>query len=237
MKNLMQKLTASQCKLTFFFLFFIVLGSKVFAQSPLSQGNEQNKLQIPFNHHIELNQLGLHSTDSFDWEIRNKNNEVIANKSFGNISSYVFALPGDYLLYISNIAAKQPSECNHSSLPISWHISISPFDVTFDLQNLSFSKSLTTENLQSSLTLNVPVSIGIQSDYMQSFDLNELNVMVQGVGCAITVTKSGQENPVKAGLHNLQFTLKGNSTKQSYIMIDFIDQNGTITTYYHPQSL
>jgi hypothetical protein len=72
---------------------------------------------------------------------------------------------------------------------------------------------------------------------MQSFDLNELNVMVQGVGCAITVTKSGQENPVKAGLHNLQFTLKGNSTKQSYIMIDFIDQNGTITTYYHPQSL
>lgn len=237
MKNLMQKLTASQCKLTFFFLFLIVLGSNVIAQSPLSHANEQNKLHIPFNHHIELNQLGLHSTDSFDWEIRNKNNEVIANKSFGNIATYVFALPGEYELFITNIAEQQPSECNHSRLTMSWEIFISPFDVTFDVQNLSFSKTLTTENLQSSLTLNVPVSIGIHSDYMQLFDLNELNVMVQGVGCEIAVTKSETENSVKSGLHNLQFTLKGNSTKQSYIMIDFIDQNGTITTYYHPQSL
>lgn len=233
----MQKLTASQCKLTFFFLLFIVLGSKVFAQSPSSQGNEQNKLYIPFNHHIELNQLGLHSTDSFDWEIRNKNNEVIANKSFGNIATYVFALPGEYELSITNIAEQQPSECNHSRLPMTWEIRISPFEVTFDIQNLSFSKTLTTENLQSSLTLNVPVTIGIHSDYLQSFNLNELKVMVQGVGCAITATNSGQENSVKAGLHNLQFTLKGNSIKQSFIMIDFIDQNGTITTYYHPQSL
>jgi hypothetical protein len=233
----MQKLTSSHCKLTFYFLFFIVLGSKVFAQSPLSQGNEQNKLQIPFNHHIEFNQLGLHSTDSFDWEIRNKNNEVIANQNLGNISSYVFTLPGEYELSITNITEQQPSECNHSRLPLSWEIRISPFDVTFDVQNLSFSKSLTTENLQSSLTLIVPVSIGIHSDFIQLFDLQELKVMVQGVGCAITVTQSGQENLVKTGLHNLQFTLKGNSIKQSYIMIDFIDQNGTITTYYHPQSL
>lgn len=233
----MQKLTACQFKLTFFFLIFIVLGSKLIAQSPISQGNEQNKLQIPFNHHIELNQLGLHLTDSFDWEIRNKNNEVIANKSFGNIATYVFALPGEYELSITNIAEQQPSECNHSRLPLTFEIIVSHYKVEFDIQNLSFSKTLTTENLQNSLFLDVPVTISIFSNAVQFIDLKDLKVMVQGVGCEISAT--GIEQPLKltSGQHILRFSLQGNSVKQSYIMIDFIDQNGTITTYYHPQSL
>jgi hypothetical protein len=237
MKNLMQKLTASQCKLTFLFLFFIVLGSKVIAQSPLSQGNEQNKLQIPFNHHIDLNQLGLHATDSFDWEIRNKNNEVIANKSFGNIATYVFALPGEYELSITNIAEQQPSECNHSKLPQSFEIIVSNYEVKFDVLNLSFSNSLTTENLQNGLFLDVPVTINMYSNSAQTIDLNAIKVMVQGVGCDISVTPTRQDHPLTSGQYNLRFSLKGKSIKQSYIMIDFNDQNVATTNYYHPQKL
>ncbi|MEN9973586.1 MAG: hypothetical protein RIS20_1933 [Bacteroidota bacterium] len=237
MNNLMQKLTSGHCKLTFFFLFFIVIGSTVFAQSPLSQGNEQNKLQIPFNHHLDLNQLGLHVTDTFDWEIRDSNNEVVVNQSNGNLDAYSFSIPGTYSLSISNIAEKQPSECNHSRLPQSFEITVSNYDVKFDVLNLSFSNSLTTENLQNGLFLDVPVTINMYSNSTQTIDLNAIKVMVQGVGCAISATPAGQDHTLNSGQHNLRFSLKGNSIKQSYIMIDFIDQNGAITTYYHPQTL
>jgi hypothetical protein len=237
MKNLMQKLTSSHCKLTFFFLFFIVLGSTVLAQSSLLQGNEPNTLQIPFNQHLDLNQLGLHVTDTFDWEIRNSNNEVIVNQSNGDLDSYSFSIPGSYSLSISNIAEKQPSECNHSKLPQSFEIIVSNYEVKFDVLNLSFSNSLTTENLQNGLFLDVPVTINMYSNSAQTIDLNAIKVMVQGVGCDISVTPTRQDHPLTSGQYNLRFSLKGNSIKQSYIMIDFIDQNGATTTYYHPQKL
>ncbi len=233
----MQKLTSSHCKLTFFFLFFIVLGSTVLAQSSLLQGNEPNTLQIPFNQHLDLNQLGLHVTDTFDWEIRNSNNEVIVNQSNGDLDSYSFSIPGSYSLSISNIAEKQPSECNHSKLPQSFEIIVSNYEVKFDVLNLSFSNSLTTENLQNGLFLDVPVTINMYSNSAQTIDLNAIKVMVQGVGCDISVTPTRQDHPLTSGQYNLRFSLKGNSIKQSYIMIDFIDQNGATTTYYHPQKL
>lgn len=233
----MQKLNSALQKLTLFFTVTIVLGLKTFSQSPLSQINEQSKLRIAFNQRINLNQLDLHETDSFDWEIRNKNNEVIENQSFGNICSYVFATPGEYVLSISNISSHQNSECNHSSLPKLFEIIVSHYQVEFDVQNLSFSKTLTTENLQTSLILIVPVTIDIFSDSAKVVDLKDLKVLVQGVQCAVTATKFGQDYPVKAGKHNLQFTLKGNSVKHSYIMFDFVDQNQATTTYYHPRTL
>jgi hypothetical protein len=237
MKNLMLKLTPGQFKLTFLSLLCLFTGFHLYAQNIVSQENEQNKLRISYNHHIDLNQLGLHSTDAFDWEIRNENNEVVVNQSFGNIDAYVFSLPGEYTISISNISALQPSECHHSRLPESWAISVSAYDLTFDVQNLSFSKTLTTENLQNSLILDVPVTLTIFSDSSQSIDLNDLKVMVQGVGCQISVSRSQQQLNLTPGQHHLQYTLKGNSIKQSYIMIDFVDQNGAISTYYHPQSL
>lgn len=233
----MWKFTSRQFKLTFFSLLFMFNGLDLIAQNSTSQGNEQNQLRISYNHHVDLNQLGLHATDSFDWEIRNANNEVVVNQSFGNIKSYVFSLPGEYTLSISNISAQQPSECNHSRNPETWSISVSHYQVKFDVQQLNFSSSLTTENLQNGLFVDVPVTLTIFSDSTQAIDLKEMKVMVQGVGCQISVTRSVQQTNLTPGQHHLQFTLKGNSIKHSYIMIDFIDQNGTISTYYHPQSL
>jgi hypothetical protein len=209
----------------------------VFAQSPISQGNEQNKLQIPFNHHLDLNQLGLHLTDTFDWEIRNSNLELVTNQSNGNLDAYSFAIPGEYTLFISNIAEKQPSDCNHSRQPISYEIAVSNYEVIFDVLNISFSNSLTTENLQNGLFLDIPVTVNIYNNSAQSIDLNTIKVMVQGVGCDITVTPIIQDHPLTSGQHNLRFNLKGNTIKESYIMIDFMEQNGAITTYYHPQTL
>lgn len=237
MKNLKWKFTSRQFKLSFFSLLFMFIGLDLIAQNSTSQSNEQNQLRISYNHHVDLNQLGLHATDSFDWEIRNANNEVVANQSFGNIESYAFSLPGEYTLSISNISALQPSECHHSRLPESWAVSVSAYDLAFDIQHLSFSKTLSTENLQNSLILDIPVTLNIFSDSLQTIDLNDLKVMVQGVGCQISVTRSIQQTNLTPGQHHLQFTLKGNSIKHSYIMIDFVDQNGAISTYYHPQSL
>lgn len=233
----MRKLPCRHYYLTFLILVLFLLGTNVLAQNPVSFGHEQNHFFISFDEKINLNQLGLHPTDSFDWEIRNANNTLVVNQSFGSIDSYIFSLPGEYTLSISNISAQQPSECNHSRNPETWSISVSHYQVKFDVQQLNFSSSLTTENLQNGLFVDVPVTLTIFSDSTQAIDLKEMKVMVQGVGCQISVIPSVQQTNLTPGQHNLQFTLKGNSIKHSYIMIDFIDQNGTISTYYHPQSL
>ena len=221
--------------LLYLLLPLLIQQNNVFSQS-VGQ-DSKNSVRLSFGQHILPEQLGLHAKDKFEWKILNAKNELVADQSKGDLFSQEFSLPGNYVLHVDNTKSPQDHQCSHHSFSGSWLVEVSPVQVRFDLEKLSFSNELLSENIQRTLEMYIPVTVLKHNPEVSDIEISKMRVAFQGVDCNVIVKPKNPELKLSNGDYQITYTLTGSVPKKTYIMIDFIDQNGNITTYYHPNEL
>ena len=58
-----------------------------------------------------------------------------------------------------------------------------------------------------------------------------------GIGTTITGELLADSITLKPGINKLVYRLRGNATKDTYIMFDFFDVNEQVQSYYYPTKL
>jgi hypothetical protein len=207
-----------------------------FAQDK-NQNESERSLTICFNSSIELDELGIHQSDQFHWNVKDVNKVLISDDSKGALSDFQFPHSGSYNLEISNIKSQQPENCQHGDQNEVWKITVAPIQIIYNIDQISFSSALNSVNLAAGIEMTIPVHIALESIALNEFDLNTLRAVVQGVDCQILVENITEQVIQANGTYMIRFKLKGSSRPQSYIMIDFINQIGQINSYYHTSEL
>ena len=231
-----------QCQLSYFqFGIKKLLILLLFVPSLIqAQGDYQTKeieILISYGTSILPEQLGLHKDDSFSWRIVDSTSKVIANDSLGSLYSYVIARPGKYNLEVNSLQGIHDHVCSNHGFSGSWVVRVSPVKISFDVDSLVFSQPLTSENLKSSIKLSVPVEISFFENSITEMAVQHLKLNVQGVNCTLRIDYSSPNAVLREGQSLISFSISGSAQKGTFIMLDFQDHNGTITTYYPTNEL
>jgi hypothetical protein len=219
------------------FVLVTFLASLNSVKAQVSANDKKETLKISFGETILPEQLDIHKTDKLEWGIKNHRNEVIANQSSASLFSYYFAESGNYFLDLRVLHGDNDQVCSHHEFSGSWTIEVLPVRVNFDIDKITFSKPLTAENLMTGVELSVPVEVSFFEDRQLDFDVASLKIQFQGVDCQVVAQPKDATLKLSSGKSNIVFKASGKAQKQSFIMIDFMDQNGKITTYYHTNEL
>lgn len=219
------------------FVLVTFLASLNTVQAQTSANDKKETLRISFGETVLPEQLDIHKNDKIEWGIKNLKNEVIANQQSASLFSYSFAEPGNYFLDLRVVQGDNGHVCSHHEFSGSWVIEVVPVRVNFDIDKLTFSKPLTAENLMSGLEVTVPVEVSFFEDRQLDFDVTSLKVQFQGVDCEVVALPKDATLKLSSGKSNIVFKASGKAQKQSFIMIDFVDHNGKISTYYHTNEL
>lgn len=197
----------------------------------------QNQINIPFGTKISLQDLGLHANESITWSLKDSNQVEITNNNQIGIENYFFSTPGKFRLDVQGLPSSTHSECSHGSgFQESWLIKVSDIKIEFLTNQISFSTNLTSANLPNGVILEIPIQVAFQNNSAE-LKYSDLKVQMQGVDCNVGATILNSEVIHSPGNYTLKVNLKGAARSQSYIMIDFTDMNGNITTYYHSTQL
>lgn len=219
----------------FLFLFLLSVTFSLKAQS--NRSTVESEIFISYGNTVIPEQIGIHGNDSFKWQITDESSIVIADESQGSFFSYLFSVPGTFYVEIISIHSEQNHVCSNHGFSGSWKVNVSPIKVSFDVQSISFSTPLLAENLTSSIEISLPVSVSYYNNSISQIASEQIKVSFQGVDCNVdcSVKQSGQK--LKSGKSMIHFIASGSAQKGTFVMIDFIDHNGLITTYYHTNEL
>jgi hypothetical protein len=214
------------------FVFVTLLGSLNPVKSQTSRNDLKETLKISIGETVLPEQISIHKTDKFEWEIKNNRNEVIANQHSASLFAYSFAEPGNYFLDLRVSHAENDHVCSHQEHTGSWIIEVVPVRVIFDIERIKFSKPLTAENLMIGIEVSIPIEVSYFEDRQLDLDVASLKIQFQGVDCEVVALPVDTTLKLLSGKSIVVFKANGKVPKQSFIMIDFIDQNNKITTYY-----
>jgi hypothetical protein len=193
-------------------------------------------IYISYGQKLNHELIGLNGDEIGNWIIKSADNITLDSQKIGlGLFDITWNTPGFYGL---ELKSKHQSEsgCIHDIHLNSYNVSISPFHVLFKIDEITFSKEFSKESLETGLILTVPVEF-MSINEKQEFNTDALKVNFQGLGCHVKVRSIPQNVLIKSGSFNLQYEIIGIVEKDSYIMIDFYDHNGNITTYYHLNKL
>jgi hypothetical protein len=222
-----------QIKMTWLFLFLGVFS----INAQLNRKEEKSEIFISYGNTVLPEQIDLHKDDLFSWQILDESSRIIANENTGSLFSYLFLVPGTYEIQITNVQLEQSHDCSNHGFAGSWKVNVSPVNISFDIESIVFSAPLQVSNLAKSIEVFVPVTVSFYANSVSEIAVDNIKLNFQGVDCAV---KSSYRNPTEklsAGRSLLHFIASGSALKGSYIMLDFVDQNGRITTYYHTKEL
>ena len=223
----------------FFFVFILLITSIVQGQelSTLSSENNSRTLNqnpyktISFGGKINLGKMQhpiAWTVSSFD-----SNNEVLLNGE--EINNYVFETPGTYKITSRENKSISENECNHASFPESFIIKVSPTQMVFDFSTLIFNKALEGGVNVDNTTLSLNVNLKTFTNEPVPFSKGKM--ISAGIGTTITGELLADSITLKPGINKLVYRLRGNATKDTYIMLDFFDINNQIQTYYFQTKL
>lgn len=223
----------------FFFVLILLTTSIVQGQelSTLSSENESRTLNqnpyktISFGGKINLGKMQhpiAWTVSSFD-----SNNEVLLNGE--EINNYVFETPGTYKITSRENKSISENECNHASFPESFIIKVSPTQMVFDFSTLIFNKALEGGVNVDNTTLSLNVNLKTFTNEPVPF--SEGKMISAGIGTTITGELLADSITLKPGINKLVYRLRGNATKDTYIMLDFFDINNQVQTYYFQTKL
>ena len=229
-------------KLRMFRLIFILSSLSFFQPEilfcqqnvPVEQANE---IQLAFDESIKLTDLDLHVNDQFNWQVFDSLGNMIASNTSNDLSIFKFPKSGIYRMNVVHVSTPSPEKCQHSHAPSDFYIRVSPVHVTFNIDQIAFSKTLNSSNLSQGLEITIPVNVSIENGRELSVSDQEINVLFQGVDCHVKVERIDSTLINHNGTYNLRFSAVGSSQAHSYIMIDFIHSMGQSNTYYHPTEL
>jgi hypothetical protein len=229
-------------KLCMFRLLFILFSLSFFQPKNLfCQQNiavdQTNEIQLAFDESIKLTDLDLHVNDQFNWQVFDSLGNMIASNASNDLSIFKFPKPGVYRMNVVHVSTPSLEKCQHSHEPSDFYIRVSPVHVTFNIDQIAFSKTLNSSNLSQGLEITIPVNVSIENGRELSVSDQEINVLFQGVDCHVKVERIDSTLINHNGTYNLRFSAVGSSQAHSYIMIDFIHSMGQSNTYYHPTEL
>jgi hypothetical protein len=214
--------------LLFFFLFY--------SQVTFSQIKSQS-VKLSLSNNLKLSDIGLHKTDQFNWILLDSNQQIITQNSGASIFDYIFGTPGQFFLKISNITNADHEGCKHENSDQLFEIKVANSAVHFDVEHITFSPQLNSSNIVNGVEMTIPVDIKLLAGSQTSITTNDFEARFQGVGCNITAKVLNPQVIHQNGSFFIQFFVKGTVEPGSYIMIDFLDPSGKITTYYHTTEL
>jgi len=216
-----------------FFIFSLVFNLK--AQSNLA--TEESEIFISYGNTVNPEQIGIHRNDSFKWQITDEASRIIADESQGSFFSYVFSAPGTFFVEIISVESEQNHVCSNHGFSGNWKVSVSPVKISFDVNSIVFSAPFIAENLASSFEISLPVNVSYYNNSISKIAIEQVKMSFQGVNCNVDCgyTEPGQK--LMAGQSLIRFKVSGIAPKGTYVMLDFIDHNGLITTYYHTNEL
>ena len=157
-----------------------------------------------------------------------KENKVAATGMGNSLASYVFDTPGAYLIDINENLIHEPNSCEHSHFPEKIFVNVSPLKMEFDFSSVKLSRTIIggQDTKGTSLVVNVNYS-----SYDKNTAVYDKNFSTAGIETSIIgKLKSGKIN-LQEGMNTLEFELNGQASKNTYIMIDFIDINGVLQSY------
>lgn len=196
-----------------------------------------NEIQLAFDESIKLTDLDLHVNDQINWQVFDSIGNEIASNASSELSVFKFPKSGVYRLNVTHTSTPSLEKCQHSHEPSDFYIRVSPVHVTFNIDQIAFSKTLNSSNLSQGLEITIPVNVSIENGRELSVSDQEINVLFQGVDCHVKVERIDSTLINHNGTYNLRFSAVGSSQAHSYIMIDFIHSMGQSNTYYHPTEL
>lgn len=172
-------------------------------------------------------------TDNVSWELsrlEKKGNKSILSGNGNTKTNYVFKKPGDYRIDINeNLdCPPNPEDCNHNHFPPKMYIRVSPVKMEFDFSTIKFSKDIVGNQPVTETTLTVDVHFYSHNNSKAVYDKT---FRTYGIGTTIMGKLKSKKVKLKQGLNTLEFQLEGQATKDTYIMIDFVDINGIIQSY------
>jgi hypothetical protein len=221
-----------------FFVFLFPLYSDLQAQSlnNVSTNNDLNKVEqkiyrtIPFGEKINLGKID----DSIIWTISLVDTYDNLVLSGGQMNNHIFETPGIYKITHSEIKTTSDKECNHLAYPKVIIIKVSPIKMEFDFSTLTINKTIEggvdIEGTELSLNVN------LKSYTNESILFSNGKIESAGVGSTI----KGQlinALTLKPGINKVVYKLQGSASKDTFIMLDFIDINEQVQSYYYPTKL
>lgn len=216
-------------------LCFTAFAFNFFGQIDLMNATEVN-LRIAYGQKLNRELTGLNESETINWTITLENTIVADGQKMG-ISLYDFEWenPGNYSLHI-NSSHHGEGPCNHENHDLDFNVVVSEERVEFKIDRISFSNELLKEHLENGMTMSIPVELSSKNNKL-AFDTKVIVVNFQGVGCEVKVQPLSENTIIEQSSFELKYHLQGKVEKDSYIMIDFLDNNGNITTYYHLNKL
>jgi hypothetical protein len=220
------------------FIYVLTLSVLFISQNVNSQvATETSNLTIGLTEHLQFNALGIHATDKYHWVIKDAQNNAISDDTKEALSTFLFPHSGTYQLSITDIHSAHSEGCQHEHQNFNYQITVAPVQSTFDLSNISFSSNLSAANFATGLVISIPLEVTLENGTNAVVNLNKFKAVVQGVDCQIAVQNFENSIVSTSGTYVLKFQLQGSAKPHNYIMIDFIDENGKATTYYHTTEL
>lgn len=203
----------------------------------VSQNDSNKIITLDYNSQLSLKQLGLHSNHSYLWELRDSLGNLVANSDLGLLQDYIFSIPGKFQLSYQELPSQIVSECNHG--PASGMVELQVVDskILFDVNQILFHNNLTSGQLLNGVELTIPFQVNRFNNQSKLINTADFRVSFQGIDCNIVATILNPQIIQTTGIFQLKVKLQGLAPEHTYIMIDFMDHHGRISTYYHTQEL
>jgi hypothetical protein len=199
--------------------------------------NAKNISQLLSNgEHIENQKIAFGETFSFklddntSWKIINSETFAVLNSGIGSIEKITFSTPGNFEIEISEVISA--NDCKNGHFPHKIMIEVSPIKMIFDFNSIKFSHVIVGG--QSQYGNEISIDVYVESFNNEKVVFNDGKVISAGVGVNIDGTLKSNGTVLKQGVNHLVYILKGQATRDTYIMFDFLDINNQTVSYTYP---
>ena len=199
--------------------------------------NAKNISQLPSNgEHIENQKIAFGETfsykldDNTSWKIINSETFAVLNSGVGSIEKITFSTPGNFEIEISEVISA--NDCKNGHFPHKIMIEVSPIKMIFDFNSIKFIHDIVGG--QSQYGNEISIDVYIESFNNEKVVFNDGKVISAGVGVNIDGTLKSNGTVLKQGVNHLVYILKGQATRDTYIMFDFLDINNQTVSYTYP---
>jgi hypothetical protein len=224
-----------EMKRMFLFLFLFSVAFSIKAQS--NRPVEASEIFISYGNSVIPEQIGIHKNDSFKWQITDEASAIIADESQGSFFSYVFSVPGTFYVEIISVHSDQNHVCSNHGFSGNFKVKVSPVKISFDVDSISFSAPLISDNLSNTIEISLPVNVSYYDNSISQIALEQVKIIFQGVNCNVNCSYAQPGQKLMNGKSLIHFNASGIAQKGTFVMLDFVDHNGLITTYYHTNEL
>lgn len=199
---------------------------------PCSQNNSQEarieERVISFN-----DKFSYQLDENTSWSINNTKSNSSLKSGVGSITDFVFPEPGTYNVEISETVVA--GNCNHGHFPDKIIVEVSPLKLAFDFSTIKFNNEIIGGQSQDNNTITVDVYFSNTKNESVEFNIGQFTTA--GVGVSIEGKLVDEKTILTPGLNHLTYKLTGTATSQTYVMLNFIDINNQVVSYYLPTKI